>query len=147
MNRKITKIIVHCSATPPSQDIGREEIDEWHRKRGFDGIGYHNVIRRDGGVEFGRSLMQEGAHVRGHNEESIGICLVGGIDEAGASEPNYTENQMTSLRGLLAHYTEQWPEAYILGHGDIEGAGKDCPCFVVSYWLVTGKIIPVRGAA
>lgn len=147
MNRKITKIIVHCSATPPSQDIGGEEIDEWHLKRGFDGIGYHNVIRRDGGVEFGRSLMQEGAHVRGHNEESIGICLVGGIDEAGASEPNYTENQMTSLRGLLAHYTEQWPEAYIRGHGDIEGTARDCPCFSVSNWLMTGKIIPVRGAA
>lgn len=146
MIRRISKIIVHCSATPPSHDIGREEIDEWHRARGFDGIGYHNIGRRNGAVEFGRSPDVPGAHVRGHNADSIGICLVGGVDEDGNPQVNFTEEQYTALRGIIAFYKESWPDAELIGHGDIPGTSKACPCFDVKLWYETGEVVPVRGA-
>ena len=52
--RKIDSIIVHCSATKAGQDFTAADIDRWHRERGFNGIGYHYVIRLDGRLEKGR---------------------------------------------------------------------------------------------
>ena len=73
--RKINRIVVHCSATPPDLDVGVYEIDHWHRERGFNSIGYHEIIRRNGFLEMGRPLKTIGAHVKGYNEDSIGICI------------------------------------------------------------------------
>ena len=78
MKRKIDKIIVHCSATKPSHDIDVKEVDKWHKKRGWSGIGYHFFIKRGGQIEIGRSLEKQGAHTKGHNKSSIGICYAGG---------------------------------------------------------------------
>ena len=78
-------IIVHCAATKPSMDIGFEDIDRWHKDRGWSGCGYHIIIRRDGNLEYSRGLkprgtvFRQGAHVKGFNDISIGICLVGGM--------------------------------------------------------------------
>ena len=63
----IRYLVVHCAATPPEMDIGAKEIDLWHRQRGWSGIGYHFVIRRDGRVEAGRPLDRPGAHAQGFN--------------------------------------------------------------------------------
>ncbi len=80
MKRESTDhIVVHCSATKPSQDVGASEIRQWYLDRGLSNIGYHLVIRRDGPVENGRPLSNVGAHVRGYNRVSIGICLSGGM--------------------------------------------------------------------
>ena len=84
--RQIDHIIVHCSYTPPSMDIGAETIREWHtlpkpKGRGWSDIGYHWVIRRNGTVEAGRSEERAGAHAKGYNQDSIGICLIGGKSE------------------------------------------------------------------
>ena len=57
MNKK-KGIIIHCSATKPSMDIGVKEINEWHLQRGWSGIGYHYVIRRNGDLETGRDLLK-----------------------------------------------------------------------------------------
>ncbi len=79
--REINEIIVHCSATPESMDIGVKEIRDWHvNDNKWDDIGYHFVIRRDGTIECGRSIDKAGAHCKGHNAHSIGMCLVGGED-------------------------------------------------------------------
>lgn len=140
-------IVVHCSATSPRQDIGAKEIDEMHRARGFSRLGYHSVIRRNGGIEGGRSLNEIGAHTKGHNYHSWGVCLVGGIDQHGKPENNFTPEQMASLRVLLRDWHGMAPHARILGHRDlspdIDGDGvverhewlKDCPCFDVGEWL------------
>ena len=87
--RGITTIAVHCAATTPDMDIGAATIDRWHKERGFSSIGYHYVIRRDGTLETGRPLNTPGAHVQGHNAHSIGICLAGGVDQAGKPEKQF----------------------------------------------------------
>lgn len=76
--RKITELILHCSATPEGKDFSTTDIDRWHKARGFKMIGYHYVIRLDGTIEQGRPLEMTGAHCKGHNAHSIGICYIGG---------------------------------------------------------------------
>ena len=78
--RTINKIIIHCSATQEGRDLDAAEINRWHLKRGWNGIGYHYVVLLDGTIEYGRSIYKQGAHVKGENEGSIGICYIGGVE-------------------------------------------------------------------
>ena len=89
--RKIDSIIVHCSATKAGQDFTAADIDRWHRERGFNGIGYHYVIRLDGRLEKGREIDLAGAHSKGWNERSVGICYIGGLDENGHPADGYSD--------------------------------------------------------
>ena len=129
-SRKINLIVVHCAATPPSMDIGARVIDQWHRENGWDGCGYHFVVRRNGLVESGRDLTLKGIHAKGHNNNSIGLCLIGGVDNHHQPENNFTMNQMTTLKFMLTKLSEQY-HAPILGHRDLPDVIKDCPCFDV----------------
>lgn len=125
--RFINKIIVHCSYTRPSQDIGVEDIRHWHvEENGWRDIGYHYVIRRDGSVETGRPITQAGAHTRGQNSSSIGICLVGGMSDDGMPDANFTVQQYQSLKSLIEF---KHPNLAIFGHRDF--SSKPCPCFDV----------------
>ena len=132
--REIKKIIVHCSATPESMDVGSEEIRRWHKERGWSDIGYHDVIRRDGTLEKGRDISIAGAHAKGHNFSSIGVCLIGGVDGNGKGEDNFAIIQKQNLRVYLDFMLLRFPAAEILGHRDIEGVKKECPCFNVREW-------------
>lgn len=116
-------------------DIGRQEIDRWHRERGWNGIGYHYVIRRDGRLENGRSLIEAGAHCKGHNKDSIGICLVGGIKDGTKNEPvnDYTDKQWETLKSIVLELKAKYPSANIVGHCDYEPK-KTCPNFDVKEW-------------
>lgn len=137
--RKITDtIIIHCSATRPSQDIGANTIDGWHRQKGYLCIGYHYVIRRNGQVEHGRPLADIGAHAQGHNATSVGICLVGGVTEKNVNkaEGNFTPEQMGSLRALVTLLKQDYPEAAIIGHRDVNPK-KACPSFDAKAWAVS----------
>ena len=93
--RNIDSIIVHCSATKAGQDFTATDIDRWHRERGFNGIGYHYVICLDGKLEKGRDVALVGAHCKGWNERSIGICYIGGLDENGRPADTRTNAQHT----------------------------------------------------
>ena len=128
--RKITEIILHCTATPRGRHVTVADIDRWHRARGFDGIGYHYVVYLDGSVHPGRPLERVGAHCRGHNARSIGITYVGGV-EADCSTPadTRTEMQKTALRSLVKRLRERFPGATVHGHNEF--AAKACPCFDV----------------
>lgn len=131
---KIKRIIIHCSATTPTMDIGAAWIDALHRKeKGYEKIGYHFVIRRDGVIESGRSLDEVGAHTAGYNTNSIGICMVGGINKQGKAETNYTPEQWEVLRMLVKDLNSKFPTATIHGHNEF--AAKDCPCFNVKEWV------------
>lgn len=127
-------LTVHCAYTKPSQDIGAETIRQWHKDKGWSDIGYHFVIRRDGTLETGREFHRQGAHVAGHNHNSVGICLVGGMSEQGNPEPNYTDAQFITLRQLLDTLMHIYPHAQVKGHRDFEGVTKPCPCFDVAGW-------------
>lgn len=127
--REINKIIIHCSATKANQDIGTFQVDEWHKEQGWAGIGYHYVIRRNGNIENGRPLEIAGAHCKGQNKHSIGICLVGGIDRNGDPQNNFTDVQFQALRKLVADLKNNFPQVTV--HGHCEFANKACPCFDV----------------
>ena len=128
-------LVVHCSATPDDMDIGVAEIDRWHKAKGWRGIGYHFVIRRDGTIEYGRPLSTPGAHAAGFNSKSIGICLVGGINDEGDPEDNFTAIQKTMLRSKLNELKfEKYKHAEVLGHRDLPNVKKACPSFDVRAW-------------
>ena len=128
--RKITEIIIHCSATPAGRHFTVQDLDRWHRARGFSSIGYHYVIYLDGSIHPGRPVEDIGAHCLGHNVHSIGVCYIGGLD-ADTLEPadTRTHEQRTALRELLAKLQEQYPGATVHGHNEF--ADKACPCFRV----------------
>jgi len=132
--RKIDQIIIHCSATPPQMDIGTEEIREWHKERGFNDVGYHYIIKRGGELQKGRSIDVQGAHARGHNKNSIGVCLIGGLDKDMKPNDNYTIMQKRKLRTLVNVLVVTFPGSEVVGHRDIPGVSKDCPCFDVIEW-------------
>jgi len=141
--REIKRIFIHCSATPPSMDIDADTIREWHKERGWSDIGYHHVIRRDGIIETGRDPKKIGAHVKGHNSDSLGICLVGGVAEDGRTpEANFTDEQMRSLSQFLKimKHALGLTNADIYGHRDAPGVAKACPSFDVAHWLETGEV-------
>ncbi len=128
--RKINRIIIHCSATPEGKDYTVQQIDQWHRQRGFRCIGYHFVIYRDGSVHEGRPIEQVGAHTSGYNANSIGICYIGGCVADGKT-PNdtRTEAQRAALIRLVADLKARYPRATVHGHNEF--ANKACPSFIV----------------
>ena len=125
MIESVEYIIVHCADTPDDRDVDATDIHLWHKDRGFDGIGYHAVIKRDGDIEAGRPLYWDGAHAVGHNHHSIGICLVG--------RDRFSEEQMTSLESLIEEIHKTHPKAKVVGHRDLDPR-KTCPNFDVSEW-------------
>lgn len=135
MKREVNRIIIHCSYTPPSMDIGAETIRDWHvNDNGWTDIGYHYVIRRDGTVEDGRPVERMGAHVRGHNRDSIGICMVGGMSEEGGDDCNFTHWQWESLFDLINDLEITFGRLDIRGHREFD-SNKTCPTFDVQAWV------------
>jgi N-acetyl-anhydromuramyl-L-alanine amidase AmpD len=119
MSRKINSIIVHYSASPDHMDIGAKKIREWHLERGFKDIGYHYVIRRNGEIERGRPEAQMGAHARGHNAHSIGICWIG--------QSVMNPEQEKSLIGLINLLRGKYNLSIdaVLGHKEV--GNTKCP--------------------
>lgn len=131
---QIDKIVIHCSDTFPDMDIGRREIDTWHRERGWTQIGYHKVIRRSGEVERGRPENTPGAHVAGHNHNTYAICMVGGKAWDGQNPCNFTRQQWSSLENLVKILLMEHPGAEVVGHTDLDDK-KTCPTFDVKAWV------------
>lgn len=132
--RPIHELVVHCSATPAGKPFRAADIDRWHRERGFDGLGYHYVICLDGSIEPGRPLEEKGAHVAGHNANSVGICLIGGVDAKGRAANTFNAAQFEALENVLLALRAKFPRARILGHRDFPGVRKACPSFDVRAW-------------
>ena len=139
--RPIKEIIVHCSATDPKWMADKpthakvNEIRKWHvRDRGWRDIGYHQIIDRNGTASPGRPIVQAGAHVVGHNADTIGICLLGGLgsNEKDQFEDNFTPAQDKALRDMIAHYQRKYGPLKVSGHNQY--AAKACPGFYVPDW-------------
>lgn len=140
--RKITEIILHCSATRPNwmHDAGTEakvaEIRRWHKQdRGWRDIGYHFIVDRDGSVALGRPIEQTGSHVKGRNAGTIGVCLIGGHGSSAYDDfsENFTQAQDKAVRGLIADLRERFGDVPVSGHNDY--AAKACPGFKADKWL------------
>lgn len=152
--RSIDKIIIHCSATVEGRHFTVEDIDRWHKQRGFRCIGYHFVIYLDGSVHNGRPIEEVGAHCLNHNAHSIGICYIGGLDEAKKPKDTRTPQQKDALKRLVQKLLNDYPNAKVHGHNELacvrtkrepgfstsqcqdncakcNYAGRPCPCFDV----------------
>lgn len=137
--RAIRHIVIHCAATPNGKPFTIEDIDRWHRERGWRCVGYHFVIELDGTVRRGRDVAEIGAHVLGSNADSIGICMIG-MDR-------FTPAQWAALAQLHADLSVTFPFALWQGHRDFspdqDGDGviesweweRTCPGFDVRAWL------------
>ncbi len=126
--RAINKLIVHCSATREGQNISKETIKHWHLARGFNDIGYHFYIDIEGNIYKGRDIAKMGAHCKGHNRNSIGICYCGGVEADGKTpKDTRTDKQKESLLAVLRTLRAMYPDACIYSHNDF--ANKACPSF------------------
>lgn len=148
--RKIDLIVIHCSATREDRCFTEYDLDTCHRRRGFNGPGYHFYIRKDGCIVSTRPIERVGAHARGFNARSIGICYESGLDREGHPKDTRTPEQKHSMRVLVRTLLTDYPGCEVCGHRDLStdlnGNGeiepeewiKACPCFEVSLREVFG---------
>ena len=127
--RDISKIILHCSATPGGRDVTVDDIRRWHLANGWDDIGYHFCIYADGSTHRGRDLDKSGAHTYGHNRNSIGICYIGGVDKDMNPTDTMTEMQDIAVIELVKSLRLMFGELSLHGHNEF--SSKSCPSFDV----------------
>ena len=136
MFRKITEVIIHCTATPQGRFVDVPTVNRWHRERGFRRsyqgktyhIGYHFLIGLDGEIWKGRPVEISGAHVKGRNGQTIGVAYVGGVDATGKPKDTRTPAQKAALLKLLRRLLSEHPSIEkISSHRDY--AAKACPSF------------------
>ena len=133
--RDINLIVIHCSATRVTRNFTVEDLEACHKARGFQTIGYHYYITKDGEIFPCRSEETPGAHVLRYNAHSIGICYEGGLDSDGHPADTRTEAQKRSMAELLKSLCTDYPDAEVIGHRDLPWVRKSCPCFDVKKWL------------
>ena len=126
--RRIDLIVIHCSATRCNRPYPVETLIADHAKR-FGYTGYHYYITRDGRLYQTRHENLVGAHAKGYNKHSLGVCYEGGIDEKGDYADTRTLAQKRTLLMLLCTLKLDYPNALILGHRDLPNVRKACPCF------------------
>jgi N-acetylmuramoyl-L-alanine amidase len=146
---QIKQLIIHCAATPNGRHFTAEQIDQWHKERGFrrnpedignheprlKHIGYHYVIYVNGALANGRHELEIGAHCQGHNKDSVGVCLIG--------TDWFTRQQWSALRGFIQSFQKRYPAATI--HGHREFAAKSCPGFDMHAWTEQGMPNGLKG--
>ena len=124
--QKVTYLVVHCSDTADDDALTGRDIHQMHLGFGWDGVGYHRIICRDGVIEYGRPDYWVGAHVRGFNDVSLGVCLIG--------RQSFTDAQMQALEIVLRNWKSSYPLAEIVGHCDFDYTNKTCSNFYVAVW-------------
>lgn len=160
MSRLINLIVIHCSGSPNGRPDTIQDIDRVHKEGGFvrqeqwsdiqnpglNHVGYHFVVGVNGALWTGRHLDEIGAHVKGFNQKSIGICLIG--------TDKFTLSQWETLKENVTALRQKFPLAKIVGHRDLspdrDGDGKveraewlkDCPNFDVEAWIGSGMKPP-----
>ena len=144
VSREIDTMIVHWTETHTNKNIGSEEINAWHLKAGLDGIGYHYVCRRDGSLQRGRPVNEEGQHSPGADEGSIGFVFVGGInvptgtpnEQNFLSSKSLTRSQINTFDQVCKSLYKVWPGLSIKGHSDVDESQSD-PGFDVPDYVRT----------
>jgi len=126
ISKNIKLLVVHCSDTENVKDFNAADIHKMHLKFGWDGIGYHKIILRSGKIENGRPEYWIGAHVKGKNKISLGVCLIG--------RNNFTNKQFSALEKILKKWKLLYPKAKIVGHCDTGNTDKTCPNFDIITW-------------
>jgi len=137
---KTDTLAIHCSATPVTMDIGVEKIKEWHvKENGWEDVGYHFIITRSGELQTARPEEYQGAHAPQVNFRSLAVCLIGGTDNKQQWENNFTDEQFTTLKSLIADLIKKYEIKKIIGHYQVDDR-KKCPSFDVPEWLEQNEL-------
>jgi len=128
--RPINAIILHSIATKEGREYTVDEVDTMHKARGWRGIGYHYLIHLNGNVSKGRPVEEKGAHVKGRNEDTIGIAYVGGADMFGNAKDTRTISQKVAQQVLVNWLRLRYQVYRVLGHKDC--GATECPSYDVS---------------
>ena len=120
---------MHCTATRIGEELDVSQIDKWHRDRGFSEIGYHYVIYADGTIATGRDIRKKGAHVKGHNHDSVGVAYVGGLDNNLVPQDTMTMQQELTFLHLVNSLRVVFGDLSVHGHNEF--SNKACPSFEV----------------
>ena len=145
VSREITEVVVHWTETPTNKNIGSEEINEYHLASDLEGIGYHYVIRRDGSLQRGRPINIEGQHspLNNHNNRSIGVVFVGGINvPSGTPNPenfvsvqSLTRSQFNTFDHICRAFYSTFAGGQVVGHNDVDQT-EDDPGFDVREYVL-----------
>lgn len=122
---RVRWLVLHQSGAEGEAGETAAQIDREHRRKGLLSLGYHFVIRTDGTVEPGRDLSIPGAHARGQNQFSVGVCLIGKVGELP------TDEQRLSILELVRQMELNYPGIQMVGHSDLPNVSKACPGFDV----------------
>lgn len=118
MRNRPNLIVLHHNGKP-----GRtiDDIRRTHEGWGWRDVGYHYVTLESGIVQRGRPESRAGAHARGINHRSIGICLIGNYDV----DPHVPDAQWTSALVKVAELQEAYgiPCMNVIGHRDVNTLG------------------------
>lgn len=128
-------IILHCSATDSPEFDCVSRIREMHiKERGFEDIGYHYFIKKNGGLQEGRPIQFQGAHCSGNNFNSIGICL------SGLKLEKFQTAQFITLGRLLYELQKRYKisDDKIFPHHHFD-EHKDCPVYTMEMALELKK--------
>jgi len=106
----------HATKEGVALDTSAAEIDQWHKARGWKGIGYQRVIRFDGTIENGRSYDEAGAHVQGLNSRAIGYCFSGHGDFMPLT-PYQLDSGLRLTQNDMAEYSI--PPENVIGHNEV----------------------------
>ena len=123
--------MVHCSATRCDRPYSVENLISTGVAK-YGQASYHWLVRRNGNIIPILPESVRGAHARGYNRCSIGICYEGGINTRGKNDDTRTPQQKASLYELLKQLHRDYPKARIIGHRELPHVVKDCPCFTAS---------------
>ncbi len=150
MKKPLKYLVIHCTATPEGREVTSADIRHWHCApvskggRGWKQVGYTDMIHLNGGVE---RLVDnnEDAWVdpweltngaSGYNQVSRHIVYVGGLSKDGKeAKDTRTAAQKSSLSKYVRNFHRKHPDVAIVGHRDLPGVKKSCPCFDVKEWL------------
>ena len=132
-------IVIHCTQTPPGMDIDVDKVTQWHKERGFDTIGYHYLIKRDGTLQEGRQQDEVGAHAVAVNGTSVGVALAGGGTPNMGWEDNFAPIQFETLKTIIMKLKKDYEIEKVIGHYQVDDK-KECPSFDVPKWLEKNNI-------
>lgn len=121
-------IVIHYTATREDSDYTAEQLISDHKKWGFYTGGYHFYVRRDGTTYQFRQLLEQGAHCKGSNSRSIGICFEGGLDSEGNVADTMTQTQYERIVELIGAMAPLfWNLQSVFGHRQMPSTSTLCP--------------------
>lgn len=152
-DERVKYIVIHYSATPIEREYPYETLERHHKERGFKEGGYHFYFPRKGGRIAGRDLTQPGmfemgAHSKGENAESVGLCFEGGVtlDEPNRGQDTRNEAQISAMIETIDDLLARFPDAQVIGHRDMPGAATQCPGHDATAWwagVVASRQAPI----